>query len=254
MNEEILEENTLCVINSSGGLDSTTLMTKALAEGKIVLPINYNYGQKNIIEMEAQKNVWEFLNLKYPGQLKETIIIDFTETLGNAIKTFQTNRDSGDTEEKTDMKYYMPSRNLLFMTTSLVIAEIIALDQNIDKIELGLGIHKHSEIYTRDYWDISPDFATRLQSILELNDNVKVEVYAPYADKLKADIIADSFSYAVPYELTWTCYEPEKVEDGVYKPCDTCEACLERKTQAEDIGMGDAINDYTIRIKDEEKL
>jgi len=254
MNEKILEENTLCVINSSGGLDSTTLMAKALAEGKTVLPVNYNYGQKNIIEMEAQKNVWQFLKNKYPDQLKETIIIDFTETLGNAIKTFQLNRDSGETEKKTDMKYYMPSRNLLFMTTSLVIAEIIALDQNITKIELGLGIHKHSDIYTRDYWDISPDFATRLQSILELNDNVKVEVYAPYADKLKSDIIQDSFSYAVPYELTWTCYEPNMIEHGLYKPCDKCEACLERKTQAEDIGMGDTINDYSIIIEDEKKL
>ncbi len=238
----------LCVVSHSGGLDSSTLMMKALREGFTVLPVNYNYGQKNVIEMTAQQNVWNAYKKEFPDTLMDTVVIDFTTVLGSAVETFQKNRDNGKAEETTAMKYYMPSRNLMFMAVSAVIGEILANDLNITELALGLGIHQHSDIYAKDYWDISPDFANRLGDLLALNDNVKCTVYAPYKDRMKSAIIEDVLHLGVPYDLTWTCYDPQKQGEDKYVPCHKCEACLERKTQAEPIHLDGVINDYSIKL------
>ena len=223
-------------------------MMRALKEGYTVLPVNYNYGQKNVIEMTAQKNVWNHYKKEFPETLMDTVVIDFTDVLGAAISTFQKNRDNGKAEETTEMTYYMPSRNLLFMAVSAVIGEILANDKDIKDVSLGLGIHQHSDIYAKDYWDISPEFAERLGALLSLNDNVKFSVYAPYKNGMKSEIINDMLEMGVPYDLTWTCYNPQQQENGTYIPCHECEACLERKTQAEPIHLDLVINDYSIKL------
>ena len=243
------KNNELCIISHSGGLDSSTLLAKALSEGKTCLPINYNYGQVNVVEMTAQKNVWKYFKETYPTQLLETIVIDFTSTVGDVIKTFRENVENGHAEETTDMKYYMPSRNLLFMSMAAVVGEIIANDKSYNKLSLGLGIHQHSDIYAKDYWDISPRFASKLADLLDLNDNLDVSIYAPYKDGYKSEIIKDVKALNVPYKLTWTCYEPKNVHGEVnshYVPCLECEACLERSSQAE--GIIDDINEYYVNI------
>jgi len=249
-----MKTNKICVVSHSGGLDSSTLMMKALRAGYTVLPVNYNYGQKNIIEMTAQQNVWEDYKKRYPNTLMDTIVIDFTSIIGGAISTFQKNRDNGKADETTSMTYYMPSRNLLFMSVSAVIGEVLANDKGIEEVSLGLGIHQHSDIYAKDYWDISPEFAERLGSLLALNDNIKFSVYAPYKNGMKSAIIEDMLDMGVPYDLTWTCYNPQQQENDTYVPCLKCEACLERSSQAVGIGYEDTINEYSVKLLEEEIL
>jgi len=243
----------LLVLSHSGGLDSSTLFLKALKEGYTVLPIVYKYGQANFIELEAQSRIHMIYKKTYPDQVLDTIFIDYTENIGDVISLFQKNRDNGKAEENTGMKYYMPSRNLLFMSTAAVIGEIIAADESIDSISLGLGIHKHSDIYERDYWDISPTFAEKLSELLSLNDTIKIDVYAPYQDEFKSKIIMDAIDMGVPYENTWTCYEPvisyDDQDNVIYTPCNECEACKERKSQAVESGHDSEINDYKIIVK-----
>lgn len=246
----------LYVISHSGGLDSSTLIAKALTAGHTVLPVNFNYGQKNLVEMAAQQNVWKYYKEKYQERVLDTMVIDFTDVIAPAIETFKKNRENGKAENTTAMKYYMPSRNLLFMSMSAVIGEIIANDSDITKISLGLGIHQHSNIYAKDYWDISPEFASKLAELMSLNDNVEVSIYAPYKNNMKSKIIDDIVLLEVPYKLTWTCYEPKLYNtlemEGELKehfiPCMRCEACLERASQADKSELfttGD-INDYEI--------
>ena len=242
----------LVVISHSGGLDSSTLFLKALNEGHTVLPITYKYGQANFIENYAQVLVTENYKTKFPGQILDTMSIDFTESIGSVVDTFKKNRDNGKMEEHNDLKYYMPSRNLLFMATAAVIGEIIAIDESYDTIHLGLGIHQHSDIYARDYWDISEEFANRLQLLMQLNDNVKVDIYAPYKNFMKSKIVSDAIEMDVPLQLTWTCYEPRIVSsahNNTYIPCQECEACQERQTQADNVQTGLDINNYHIVVE-----
>jgi len=236
----------LTVINHSGGLDSSTLLLKALDEGHHVLPVVYNYGQKNIVEVIAQKKIHNALQKRYPN-LNETMYVNVASIMSDVISRFQERRDN---QEEESMKYYMPSRNLLFLSMSAVIGEILSTGE-YSKLNLGLGIHKHSDIYERDYWDISPEFAIRMQQVLDLNDNLDIEVYAPFKDNFKSEIIKEAIRLKLPFELTWTCYNPTYLSDTKVRPCNKCEACRERESQAviADSEIGIKINDYILELE-----
>jgi 7-cyano-7-deazaguanine synthase len=231
----------------SGGLDSSTLAMKALEDGFTILPININYGQKNEVEQVAFKNILEFFKYNFSNKVLDPVDIDLTTVMNTSLNTWQKLRDNGTMSKETDMEYYTPSRNLLFSTIAAVIGEISALALELKELKIGLGIHKHTQ-YHRDYWDISPEFVNRLNYLLELNDCMRVSMYAPYADNTKDEIVKDAIRLGLPYEKTWTCYNPIKKisSNGIfYKPCLKCEACQERALAGEKAGLSD-INIYSI--------
>ena len=240
----------LCVISMSGGLDSTTLCYKAIEDGYTVLPINIKYGQKNAVEKYAFENIKEELQRDFPAQFMNPITLDLESMLETSLKLYQEIRDSNQVKNSTDMEFYTPSRNLVFSTLAAMVGEIATIASNGTEFRVGLGIHKHSQ-YDRDYWDITPEFINRLNHLFELNDCVDVEMYAPYKDTLKSEIVKDALRLGVPYKATWTCYQPIKTEHrekqayDEYKPCLRCEACLERETAGVSAGITD-INDYSI--------
>ncbi len=236
----------LCIISMSGGLDSTTLAYRALKHGYKVLPININYGQKNIVEQKAFKNVYKHMVEKYPDWVMNPIDIDLTKVLETSLELYKTIRDSGAVEKATELEFYTPSRNLLFTTIAAMVGEIAAIASGNTEIKIGLGVHKHTQ-YDRDYWDISPEFVRKINEVFALNDCIDVSMYAPYADKTKDEIVKDAIGLGVPIELTWTCYDPQEV-NGVFLPCHVCEACVERQT-AGDKASYPHINDYEISVE-----
>jgi 7-cyano-7-deazaguanine synthase len=240
----------IAIISSSGGLDSTTLIYKVLNETDwdIVL-VSFDYGQVNEVELMAQKNIYEFLkksNFSKRILLRTELSIPVFKEVG--LVNMQSITDA-------DHDYYTPSRNLLFSTTVASFGEAIATKYGYDVVLLGMGLHKHTEeAYggkgrgeVSQYWDITPEFAKRLQNVFDLNDQKRIEIYAPYVNSYKKNIIEDVVKYKVPYKETWTCYEPQKVEDNgrdIYSPCLKCEACMEREINAK--GIIEDINDYQI--------
>ncbi len=244
--------NKLCVISMSGGLDSTTLAYKALNDGYKILPINIKYGQKNSVEETAFDEIIYQIKEDFPGKIIDTIHLNLEEMARTTFETYQKIRDSHVVKDKTEMEYYTPSRNLVFSTLAAMVGEIVALADNVSEIKIGLGIHQHTQ-YDRDYWDITPEFVKRLNYLFELNDCIKVSMYAPYADQTKADIVKDAVKMEVPIFLTWTCYNPIKeiLEENPtqrmnfveYLPCLKCEACVERQKAGDEADMPN-INSY----------
>ncbi len=234
--------NKLCVISMSGGLDSSTLAYKALSEGYSIIPINIDYGQTNVIERKAFTNILKEMQTKYGVRILDVVDIDLTQVLKSSLEMYQSIRDSGLVEEKTELEFYTPSRNLLFSTLATTIGEIAAIAAGVTEVRVGLGVHKHTEY--KNYWDISPEFVKRLNHLLELNDCMSVKMYAPYADSTKDEIVRDALKLGVPIHSTWTCYEPVK-DDNVYKPCLKCEACIERQ-KAGDLADYPNVNDYSV--------
>jgi len=248
------EQRKLCVVSMSGGLDSTTLAVRAIHDGYVIQPINIKYGQKNAIEKESFKTIYEYIKKEYPDQIMEPIILDLESMLDSSINMYKRIRDSGQVHEKTEMEFYTPSRNLVFSTLAAMVGEIAAIASSKTEVRIGLGIHKHSE-YDRDYWDITPEFVKRLNFLFELNDCMNVEMYAPYAEDPKSTIVRDAIKMGVPYKNTWTCYNPaykpllKNTADGTVtvdvSPCLKCEACIERQKAGEEANIHD-INDYKI--------
>lgn len=252
-----MEKKKLLIASMSGGLDSATMVAHALAEGYDIQPIVFEYGQKNFIELVAQKRLVEHFGNQYPGMVRQTVTIDTTKIIQKFVFDYQELRDNDKILDATGEKFYTPSRNLMFMTICTVIGEIIAFANGYTEIAIGLGIHKHSaENYKKDYWDITPEFAIRLQHLLELNDSVQVTVYSPFVDQFKSGIISRAMELNLPVYLTWSCYDPDRVTEEThtgkityFKPCLECEACLERESQAKKIGIYD-INNYQIRLQE----
>jgi 7-cyano-7-deazaguanine synthase len=247
----------ICVISMSGGLDSTTLAIKAINEGYKILPVNFYYEQLNDVEIISFQNLMDYFKYeeKYKQSFMDPIFVDISKIYDATETTWKQLRDKNTIGEKTDLEFYTPSRNLLFSVIISVIGEITSFSKNISEISIGLGIHKHLEY--KNYWDITPEFAKRLQYLFDLNTDVKITFFTPYVDKTKSDIINDVIKYNVPWNKTWTCYSPviefeEKKIDGdrifttIFKPCQKCEACIERKKAGEKVGIPN-INDYEIK-------
>lgn len=244
-----MREKTLRIISMSGGLDSATMVADALTNGFDVYVLNFNYGQKNVVERKAFEYLLDFYKNKYRalGKIIGSKELDLTGLFDEFLSLWQDMRDDGKMKEVSDHTYYTPSRNLLFTVISAVVGEIIAINNNYDKVEVGLGIHLHSEeAYGehKNYWDITSDFAKAIGKVLHLNDVVKMDVSTPFVSQEKKDIVNDAIKLGVPWVRTWTCYNPQE-EDGVYHPCLECEACVERQLAGDRAGVPD-INSYEI--------
>ena len=201
--------------------------------------------------MTAMQNLVKIYQEEYPDQMKEPFVIHLSEIMGSVLNAYARLRDEGYYAEKGE-EFYTPSRNLVFSTLTTMIGEIFTASGKYDELYVGLGIHKHTHkeeggAYERDYWDITPEFADRLQHLLELNDNVKINIYAPYKDKYKKDIVEDVFRLNVPWDRTWTCYNPVQVGAKLFEPCRECEACIERQLAGNAAGVPE-INDYAILV------
>ncbi|MCG3709300.1 7-cyano-7-deazaguanine synthase [Aliarcobacter butzleri] len=94
------------------------------------------------------------------------------------------------------------------------------------------------------YWDIIADFANAMQNVMSLNNAMKVTVVTPFVDWTKSDIVKYMVEREIPYELTWTCYEPQ-IESEYYVPCKKCQACIERENAGIENSLTN-INNYKI--------
>jgi len=241
----------LAIISMSGGLDSATLCAEALQQGYDVFVINFNYNQKNSVEMKAFKGLIDYFQNDYisNGKIIGVKKLNLKPLFDEFLNVWAELRDNGKITNEAHHQFYTPSRNLLFSVISAVIGEVIALSNDYKEVNVGIGIHKHSEdAYGehKDYWDITPEFAKRLQELFKLNNVKNIKIFAPFVDKTKSDVVRRALELKVPYLSTWTCYNPN-IKENIATPCLKCEACIERELAGEKVGIKD-INKYSIKI------
>jgi 7-cyano-7-deazaguanine synthase len=76
------------------------------------------------------------------------------------------------------------------------------------------------------YPDCTPKFVLALEYLLSIatgREQRRLNVFAPFIDKSKADIVTLGWSLDVPFEKTWSCYKGGELHCGV------CSTCKERK-------------------------
>jgi len=244
----------LAIISMSGGLDSATLCAEALYQSFDVFILNFNYNQKNIVETIAFEKLLNYFQKNYVsnGKIIGYKKINLKPLFNEFLDIWAQMRDKGKIKKDAKHQFYTPARNLLFSVISSVIGEIIALANDYNEVNIGLGIHEHSkEAYGehKDYWDITPEFAKRLSNLLTLNDVKTIKLFTPFVNKTKAEIVKRVLELKIPYKLTWTCYDPQKKGLDIYIPCGKCEACIERELAGKEAGVDD-INQYSIKIYD----
>ena len=73
------------VMALSGGMDSTSLLLRMLAQGHSVTCISYNYGQRHVVELErARDNIEDLESL---GYTVEHMVVDLSSAMSSLAST-----------------------------------------------------------------------------------------------------------------------------------------------------------------------
>ena len=204
------------VMALSGGMDSTGLLLRLLADGYSVSCISYDYGQKHSLELErAQANI-EYLSEN--GFEIEHCQVD----LSSAMSIFHSALTSTDIEvpeghyEQEQMKAtVVPNRNAIFSSILYGYALSVALREDCS-VKIALGVHSGDHAI---YPDCRPDFYHQLGEAFAIGnwDSEKVSFHLPYIDGDKESILLDALEacddlnldFDTVFANTNTSYNPD---------------------------------------------
>lgn len=212
------------VIIISGGVDSTTLLWKLVKEKykpQEILAISFDYGQKQIKELEYAKWNCNFLNVEHKVVELKHFMKDFKSALTQDNIDVPNIKDVlGEPQPVT----YVPFRNQLFLTIAAGVAESVSAN------EIYYGAQMH-DMY--GYWDTTPEFISRFNNLISLNRKSRILLITPFASHSKAETIAEGLKLGVRYEMTRSCYEKGD------KSCGVCPTCAERLKGFKDNNIND---------------
>ncbi len=218
------------VVLSSGGIDSTTAMAIAKAEGYEVYSLSFNYGQRHALELKAAERIAQTL------EAKEHLIIDLgLGKIGGSGLTEEIEVPKGRNEDKMGEEIpvtYVPARNTIFLSFALAWAEVLGASD----IFVGMNVIDFS-----GYPDCRPEYIRAFENMANLalkaavEGKMKIHIQAPLIRMTKAEIIRKGVELGVDYRLTHSCYDPSS--DG--KACGQCDSCLLRKKGFREAGIPD---------------
>jgi 7-cyano-7-deazaguanine synthase len=220
------------VILLSGGLDSTTTLGIAKAEGYEVYAISFRYGQRHQVELDNATNV-----AKVMGVAKHIILdIDLRLFGGSALTSdidVPKNRSISDMDIGIPVTY-VPARNTIFLSLALAWAEVL----QAYNIYIGVNSLDYS-----GYPDCRPEFITAYENMANLATKSSVEglkqikILTPLIDLTKSQIIQKGISMGIDYSITSSCYDPKF--NGA--PCRTCDSCQLREKGFIEAGLVDPL-------------
>jgi 7-cyano-7-deazaguanine synthase len=219
------------VVLLSGGLDSTTTLATAIAEGYETCALSFEYGQRHKIEIDAARRIARALGAKEHRVAK----IDLRIFGGSALT------DDVDVPKKRSAAEighgipvtYVPARNTIFLSYALALAETVGARD----IFIGANAIDYS-----GYPDCRPEFIKAFETLANLATKAGVEgahfrIHAPLIKFSKAEIIRKALELVVDLSLTHSCYDPSPA--GL--ACGECDSCLLRLKGFREAGVEDPI-------------
>lgn len=197
------------VIVLSGGLDSTTLLYKLIEEGKEVKAISFNYGQKHAIELEKASETCKKLKIEH----KIVDLSNLTEFISNSALTSNMKVPEGHYAEESMKSTVVPNRNMIMASIA------IGWAVNLDYDEVALGVHAGDHAI---YPDCRPEFIYVLSLMAKIANFKSINIYTPFLNLSKGDIVKIGTKLNVDYSLTRTCYQKSE------EPCGKCGSDIER--------------------------
>jgi 7-cyano-7-deazaguanine synthase len=218
------------VVLLSGGLDSTTTLALAKAQGFDVYALTVDYGQRHRVELERAAEVARALGVAD----HRTVQLDLRAIGGSALTD-----EIAVPKDRTDEAIghgvpvtYVPARNTILLGVALGYAETVgAFD-----LFIGANVLDYS-----GYPDCRPEFLEAFERLANLGTKAGVEgvgrfrVHAPLLKLTKAEIIREGVRLGVDYARTLSCYDP----DAGGRACGRCDSCLLRKKGFAEAGVPD---------------
>lgn len=198
------------VVIYSGGMDSFTVLHRALREGISVHALSFDYGQRHARELEVASQVCASLGL--PHQVVDIRAIH--SLIDNSALTDSSQpMPHGDYASDNLRATVVPNRNMILL--SLAIAKAV----NIGAERVDYGAHGGDHVL---YPDCRPEFVEAMNHVAGIANFEPVTLHAPYLTSSKADILREGLAMGLDYRQTWTCYEGRELACGV------CGSCRER--------------------------
>jgi 7-cyano-7-deazaguanine synthase len=206
------------VILLSGGLDSSTVLYQAKADGYECNPISFDYQQRHRRELEAAKAIADCVGVV----AHQLVSFDLSQWGGSALTDDKINlpqeRSVSDMAQNIPVTY-VPARNTIFLSFALAYAETLSAE----RIYIGVNALDYS-----GYPDCRPDYIQAMQEVFRLGtkqgrEGQAIQIVAPLIHLKKTEIIQLGNQLGVPWEKTWSCYAGGDLACGV---CDSCQLRL----------------------------
>ena len=218
------------VILLSGGLDSSTVLYQAKADGYECYAISFDYQQRHRRELQSADAIARCANVKE----HQVVSFDLRQWGGSALTD-----DSMDLPEHRCVDQmsqdipitYVPARNTIFLSFGLSYAEAI----DAQALYIGVNALDYS-----GYPDCRPDYIQAMQHVFELGtkqgrEGQTIKIVTPLIDLKKTAIIELGNQLGVPWEKTWSCYAGGDVACGV------CDSCQLRLAAFAELGLNDPL-------------
>jgi 7-cyano-7-deazaguanine synthase len=197
----------------SGGLDSAVVLAhvRNTLDGPIHA-ISVDYGQRH------RRELWSAFQLsRYYGATHRILTVPPEVLAGSTL--------TGDAGATAGAATVVPGRNLVLV--GLAVAESVRVGAGrVGAGELYVGCHAGDAAV---YPDCRCEFFGPLGTATLAAYGVTL--IGPFINKTKAQIVARGRELLVPFDLTWSCYDPQGFDplapaSGV--ACGKCGACVER--------------------------
>jgi 7-cyano-7-deazaguanine synthase len=217
------------VILVSGGLDSTTVLAMARAQGYACYTLSFDYGQRHSAELVAAERVSASL-----GDVEHKVVKLNLDSIGGSALT-DTSIDVPENETEPEDQgipiTYVPARNTVFLSIALGWAEVLGAHD----IFIGVNAVDYS-----GYPDCRPEYIAAFETLANLatRDGVegrKFTIHTPLIDLGKDEIIQAGLALEVDYAHTVSCYQA--TEEGL--ACGKCDSCRLRREGFDKAGVKD---------------
>lgn len=228
------KERRHCVVSLSGGMDSSTLLLRAIVEFDSITAVSFDYGQKHRVELDRARDLVNYLNgradeTKYKSDVAEVIMHHFpkvnyqvikldglSQLLNSALVTGGAEVPEGHYASENMKATVVPNRNKIFSSITQAIALSIA-NETKEQCSIALGIHAGDHaIYPdcRQEFRDADDHAFRMGNW----DCDRVSYWTPYLEGDKFTILKDGeklceelgIDFHEVYSRTNTSYKPIK--------------------------------------------
>lgn len=213
------------VVLLSGGLDSSTALAWARAQGFDCYALTVAYGQRHQSELAAAARVARALSACEHRVMQ----VDLAGIGGSALTDWSI--PLPDQPSAGIPVSYVPARNTLLLALALAWAEVLEARDLV----LGVNIVDFS-----GYPDCRPEFILSFEALAALATKAGVEgarfqVHAPLISMSKAEIIRSGLGLGVDYAMTVSCYQA----DALGAACGRCDSCRLRREGFEAAGIAD---------------
>jgi 7-cyano-7-deazaguanine synthase len=224
--------NRPAIVLSSGGLDSTTCLAIAAAEGfGPIYSLSFDYGQRHRQELAAAAAVAKAMGVRE----HRVIQIDLRQFGKSALTdAIDVPKDRAESQMSGQIPItYVPARNTIFLSYALAWAEVLEI------LDVFIGVNA---VDYSGYPDCRPEFIAAFEKMANLatrmttvSEAAAFKIHTPLIRLSKSQIIRRGSELGVDFSLTHSCYDP----DTEGRACGRCDSCLLRKKGFIEAGVAD---------------